>query len=109
MADLRSLNVEDLTCERGGAVILDGLSFSLASGQALFLRGPNGSGKTTLIRALTGLLPLKRGRVFAIGDDERPISDLQSQLHYIGHANGVKDRLSAIENVRFWQRYYDGE
>ncbi len=28
--------------------------------------------------------------------------------HYIGHANGVKPRLSVIENVSFWQRYYSG-
>ena len=29
-------------------------------------------------------------------------------FHYIGHANGVKPRLSVIENVSFWQEYYDG-
>ncbi len=28
--------------------------------------------------------------------------------HYIGHANGIKPRLSVIENVSFWQRYYGG-
>ena len=28
--------------------------------------------------------------------------------HYIGHANGIKTRLSVIENVSFWQRYYSG-
>jgi heme exporter protein A len=28
--------------------------------------------------------------------------------HYIGHANGIKPRLSVIENVSFWQRYYSG-
>jgi heme exporter protein A len=29
-------------------------------------------------------------------------------FHYIGHANGVKPRLSVIENISFWQRYYSG-
>jgi heme exporter protein A len=29
-------------------------------------------------------------------------------FHYIGHANGIKPRLSVIENVSFWQCYYDG-
>ncbi len=28
--------------------------------------------------------------------------------HYIGHANGIKPRLSVIENVSFWQRFYSG-
>jgi heme exporter protein A len=29
-------------------------------------------------------------------------------FHYIGHTNGVKPRLSVIENIGFWQRYYSG-
>jgi len=29
-------------------------------------------------------------------------------FHYIGHTNGVKLRLSVIENISFWQRYYSG-
>ncbi len=29
-------------------------------------------------------------------------------FHYIGHSNGLKPRLSVIENVSFWQRYYSG-
>jgi len=29
-------------------------------------------------------------------------------FHYIGHVNGIKQRLSVIENLSFWQRYYSG-
>jgi heme exporter protein A len=29
-------------------------------------------------------------------------------FHYIGHANAIKPRLSVIENISFWQRYYSG-
>ncbi len=32
----------------------------------------------------------------------------EGAYHYIGHANGIKPRLSVIENVSFWQRYYSG-
>ena len=34
------LTVTDLACARGGVPLLEGLSFSLAAGEALILRGP---------------------------------------------------------------------
>jgi heme exporter protein A len=48
------LEVTDLAVERGGMPVLEGLTFALADGEALVLRGPNGVGKTTLIRTLAG-------------------------------------------------------
>ena len=35
--------------------VLKDISFDVAAGQALILRGPNGIGKTTLLRTLAGL------------------------------------------------------
>ncbi|HWI80985.1 ABC transporter ATP-binding protein [Ramlibacter sp.] len=52
MADL--LRVEGLRAGYGEAVILDGISFSLAAGETLALLGRNGTGKTTLINTLAG-------------------------------------------------------
>jgi ABC-type Mn2+/Zn2+ transport system ATPase subunit len=46
-----------------GAVVLDGVSFSLAGGTIAAVLGPNGGGKTTLFRALLGELPIRRGVV----------------------------------------------
>ncbi|MGH7522897.1 MAG: ABC transporter ATP-binding protein [Gemmatimonadales bacterium] len=45
----------------GAATALDGVSFSLSSGELVAVVGPNGSGKTTLLRALLGLTPLAGG------------------------------------------------
>ena len=39
------LKVSDLAVSRGGLVVLEGLDFALAPGQALVLRGPHGIGK----------------------------------------------------------------
>ena len=49
------LAVRDLAIARSGMPVLAGLSFDVAAGQALILRGPNGIGKTTLLRVLAGL------------------------------------------------------
>ena len=82
------------------------LSFEVRAGNALILRGPNGSGKTTLLRTIAGFLPPAEGRVHVNGP--KGDTTTEGHLHYIGHANGIKPRLSVIENVSFWQRYYGG-
>jgi branched-chain amino acid transport system ATP-binding protein len=46
-------------------VALRGASFSVPEGSIVALLGANGAGKTTLLRAVTGLLPVHRGRVSA--------------------------------------------
>jgi branched-chain amino acid transport system ATP-binding protein len=46
-------------------VALRGASFSVPEGTIVALLGANGAGKTTLLRAVTGLLPVHRGRVSA--------------------------------------------
>ncbi len=85
------LHVRDLSCARGGVPILAGVSFDLAPGEALILRGPNGIGKTTLLRVLAGLQPPLAGHV-----------EGQDELAYAGHADGLKAMLSATENLQFW-------
>ncbi len=42
------------------------------------------------------------------GDSRDPVPADEGVFHYIGHANGIKPRLSVIENVSFWQRFYSG-
>jgi branched-chain amino acid transport system ATP-binding protein len=48
------LKVEGLSAGYGEAVVLTGISLSLAEGQTLALLGRNGTGKTTLINTLAG-------------------------------------------------------
>ena len=86
------LQVRDLGCVRGGVPVLAGVSFDLAPGEALILRGPNGVGKTTLLRVLAGLQPASTGRV------DYP----EEQGAYASHADGIKAALSVTENLQFW-------
>jgi heme exporter protein A len=101
-----AIAVEGLACQRGGRIVVPALSFEVEAGRGLILRGPNGAGKTTLLRTIAGFLPPASGWVRVSGPSgERSGGDC---FHYIGHANGIKPRLSVIENVSFWQRYYGG-
>ena len=101
-----AIAAEGLACQRGGHVVVAPLSFKVHSGNSLILRGPNGAGKTTLLRTIAGFLHPAAGRVRVSGPAGE--TSAEGHLHYIGHANGIKPRLSLIENVSFWQRYYGG-
>jgi iron complex transport system ATP-binding protein len=46
---------EGVTVKRGGKVLVDHVSVTLAPGRVTGILGPNGSGKTTLLRVLAGL------------------------------------------------------
>jgi heme exporter protein A len=44
----------DLACVRGGRLVFKDLSFSIANGEILAVRGPNGTGKSSLLRLIAG-------------------------------------------------------
>lgn len=89
-------SVTNLSCARGGLPVLENVSFSLETGQALILRGPNGIGKTTLLRTIAGLQPALSGSV-DIPEDH---------IAYAAHADGIKSALSVTENLMFWANVY---
>lgn len=93
---------EGLACVRAGRRVFEGLSFALAPGDALLLRGANGSGKSTLLRCLAGLLRPAAGVLRRDGADiaEEPETH-RSRLRYLGHHEAVKPQLSIAENLRF--------
>jgi heme exporter protein A len=105
---VEAIAAESLACRRGTQIVVSGLSFEVRAGTALILRGPNGSGKTTLLRTLAGFLPPAAGSIEIKRNFEAKPASGEGVFHYIGHANGIKPRLSVIENVAFWQTYYSG-
>ena len=99
------LVAENLVLSRGGRTVVDGLSFRIASGEALLLTGPNGSGKTTLLRALAGFLAPASG---AIRLEDAPAERERAELsHFVGHLDGLKSHLTVAENLAFWAAYLD--
>lgn len=90
-----ALRVSDLACRRGDRVLFRGLSFELAAGQIVWLRGANGRGKTSLLRLLAGLSSPEAGQI-----------DRGAALVYIAHANALKDDLTALESLRFLARLH---
>ena len=96
------LQAIDLACQRGERLLFRALAFTLGPGECLHVAGENGAGKTSLLRLLAGLLVPAAGRSEWDGRDIRRLhEEFWSTLAYVGHANGVKDELTAVENLRF--------
>ena len=109
MAVLSLVEVQGLTCERGGRRIFRDLSFAAATGQVLTLEGPNGAGKSSALRILAGLLAPAAGEIrmqmsagYAVTDSE----ERGRLTGWIGHYDGIKAQLSVIENARFFAALY---
>lgn len=96
------LSAHGLECARGDRTLFTGLGFELGAGELLMVQGGNGQGKTSLLRLLTGLsVPVAgevrwRGRAIA-----KAREDYHCEMAYLGHANGIKEELTPLENLRF--------
>ena len=97
-----ALTTHDLACERSERLLFKGLSFGLSASQLLLVQGGNGQGKTSLLRLLTGLGRPDAGEVRWRGEPIARYRDLyHREMAYLGHANGIKDDLNPVENLRF--------
>jgi heme exporter protein A len=83
------IEARGLACSRGMATLFRDLSFRVDRGEWVAVRGANGSGKTTLLRCVAGLTRADAGEV-----------RIDGALAYAGHLPGIKDDLSAEENLR---------
>jgi heme exporter protein A len=97
MSDL--LFTSDLACERDLRVLYSSLNFSVKAGELWHIKGRNGAGKTTLLRQLAGLHSVDTGKVLYPNNATKMI--------YIGHKLGLKEQLTADENLS-WLVGLDG-
>ena len=95
------LEVNNLECIRGDRSLFTGLEFNLGAGELLHLQGHNGSGKTTLLRTLCGLIAPSEGEVIWKGKNiRRQREEYADDMLFLGHLNGIKADLTALENLR---------
>ena len=87
---------------------LRGISFEVEQGELFGLLGPNGAGKTTTIKILTTLLLPTSGRARVLGfDPARQPGDIRRRIgHVFGGDRGLYDRLSALDNLRYFADLY---
>ena len=96
------LAVNNLQCVRGERTLFEHLTFNISSATLLYVQGDNGTGKTTLLRTLCGLSTAHAGSISWNGQETKTLAeDYSGQVLYIGHLAGIKEDLTAVENLQF--------
>jgi ABC-2 type transport system ATP-binding protein len=87
---------------------LRGIDFHVERGELFGLLGPNGAGKTTTIKILTTLLLPSAGSARVLGfDPAREPGKVRPRIgHVFGGDRGMYDRLSALDNLRYFADLY---
>jgi ABC-2 type transport system ATP-binding protein len=98
------LEVEGLRRTFGSVVALDGLTFSVPSGQVVGFLGPNGAGKTTTMRSIFGLTDLDAGVVRWDGSPVRPAQ--WRRFGYMPEERGLYPGMLVGEQVEYLGRLH---
>jgi ABC-2 type transport system ATP-binding protein len=101
-----AIEVRALRVERRGALALDGLSLSIASGLVTGLLGPSGSGKSTLLRSIVGVQRVAAGTITVLGKPAGS-AGLRRRVGYVTQAPSIYEDLTVRENLRYFARLLD--
>ena len=89
-------SLDDVTVRRGGATLLDRVSWTLHAGERWVVVGANGAGKSTLLQLLAGSMRPTTGSVSLLGEplDETDLDDL---LPRVGWASAALAELIPVD------------
>ena len=96
------LSCENITCGYSSVDILSNCTIGVKRGQIAAIVGPNGAGKSTAMKAIFGLLGIRKGKILLDGED---ITGLQPQdrvlkgMGFVPQTNNIFPSLSVQENL----------
>jgi branched-chain amino acid transport system ATP-binding protein len=98
-----SLAVEGLVAGYGEVIALDGVTVTAGAGAITAVLGANGAGKTTMLRAVSGMIKPRRGRVLLGSADvagRSPEQVVRAGIAHVPEGHGVIPELTVDENLR---------
>jgi len=96
------LALEEVVCGYGGGDVLQGLDLVVERGSITCIVGPNGAGKSTVLRAVSGILRPRLGRIQLEDTDithARPHEVLSLGIVQVPQSNGIFPQMTVRENV----------
>jgi len=94
----------DLTKRFGRVRVLDGVSFEVATGEAVALWGPNGAGKSTALRCTLGLLDYRGSITIAGREVRRDGRTVRRLIGYVPQELSFYDDMRVRDAMRFFRR-----
>ena len=97
------LVVNGINVAYGQSQVIESLSVRAAAGEIVALMGLNGMGKTTFMKAVMGLLPVRRGKITVNDKDvthAAPHERVASGLAYVPQGRMVFPKLTVEENIQ---------
>lgn len=96
----KMLEVRNIVKRYGSVTAVDGVSFSVNSGEIFGLLGPNGAGKTTTIRMLTTLTKPTAGELFVDGYSVvNEQVEVKRRIGVVPQQNNFEQELTGRENL----------
>lgn len=93
----------------GAKVVLNDVSFEIATGEILFVLGKSGMGKSVTLKHIVGVLKPDRGSVTVDGQDvtrldENALADIRRKCGMVFQHPALLDSLTVYQNVSFGLR-----
>lgn len=98
----RLLEVTDLEVAYGDVRALWGVSIHVEAGSVVAIVGANGAGKTTLLKAISGLVPTKRGEIKLSGTSllgRLPEDIARMGIAHVPEGRGLFRQMTVLENL----------
>ena len=98
----RMLEVRDVIAGYGAGDVLQGVDLGVETGSVTCIVGPNGAGKSTVLRAVSGLLRPREGRIEFEGRDISgltPAEILELGISQVPQSDGLFPNLTVRDNV----------
>jgi branched-chain amino acid transport system ATP-binding protein len=96
------LTIHDLEVSYGAVKVLFGINLEVHAGEIVSIIGPNGAGKSTVIKAVIGLVPVRKGSVVF---DGRPITNSPAHeipalgITYVPQGRIVFAQMTVADNL----------
>ena len=93
---------EQMTGGYGAADILHDCSIGVEKGEIAVIVGPNGAGKSTAMKAVFGMLPLRKGQVIFDGEDVtqlKPEERVVKGMGFVPQTHNVFTSMTVEENL----------
>lgn len=103
------LSIQDLHVSYGNILALQGISVEVHEGEIVTLIGANGAGKSTLLRAISGVVPIRSGKITFASTDLSTVPAhriVEMGVAHVPEGRGIFANLTVHENLQLatWSR-----